>query len=130
MLGLPSTGVLRFCIIKRHIGHKNTSICIVREGIFEGYKFSWFSWLKSNPQNINCQYAGIYLVYVWYNPQKFYFAEITNLSQFQRSTNFYSLKYSLPYDIEMYEVACSSCTIDCQITRLEYLRITGSNAHI
>ena len=48
---------MRFCIIKRHIGHKNTCICI-----------------------------------------------------------------------EMYGVARSSCTIGCQITCLEFLRVPGSNA--
>ena len=24
----------------------------VRQGIFEGYKFSWFPWLKSNPRKL------------------------------------------------------------------------------
>ena len=24
----------------------------VKQGIFEGYKFSWFSWLKSNPRKL------------------------------------------------------------------------------
>ena len=50
---------LRFCIIKRHIGCKNTCICI-----------------------------------------------------------------------EMYGVACSSCTIGCQITRLEFLHVPGRNARV
>ena len=32
--------------------------------------------------------------------------------------------------IEMYGVARSSCTIGCQITRLEFLRVPGSNARV
>ena len=27
---------------------------------FEGYKFSWFLWLSSNPQNINIKYIPVY----------------------------------------------------------------------
>ena len=30
--------------------------------------------------------------------------------------------------IEMYGVTHNSCTIGCQITRLEFLRVSGSNA--
>ena len=72
-----------------------------RQGIFEGYKFSWLSWLLSNPRMLFSKYILVYYIcfdvctvkYIHLHT-KLNTTEITNLLG---STKLLCLENSLPY---------------------------------